>query len=173
MSQAHCRPCFQAMANCKKFCWFLPMRKIFLPRENPIHVTKCPNNGTQRPAKHNRFRFRGSTSPPREDFMTELSIILLLAHSVVAPFRPNMLPVRPTKIFVSSNAFAKRVISSANLTSKSVRMPLCKSTPRFLTSQHQHPKATSKTHENNRGVNTHPCRKSSLWFVKFPWAGIF
>ena len=66
------------------------------------------------------------------------------------------------KNFVSSNVFAKRRISSANLKSKSVCMPSWKSMPALPTFRRQHPSATSKTHENNRGLNTHPCRTPPL-----------
>ena len=65
-------------------------------------------------------------------------------------------PVRPQTFF------AKRRISSANLRSKSVRMPLWKFKAALPTFRRQHPKATSRTHGNNRGLNTHPCHTPPL-----------
>ena len=99
--------------------------------------------------------FRRSTSLGLCDWVVSTFVFRTFSCS---PTSAKHVTNSSNKNVVSSNVFAKKWISSANLRSKSVRMPSWKSTPALPTFRRQHPRAPSRTHENNRGPNTHPCR---------------
>ena len=108
----------------------------------------------------------------RWDFVTELSILLFFAHSVAAPLRPNMSPVRPTKIvfpqtFLQKEKYRRRIFDP--------RVCACHpENPR----QHCQPSDASiqgpfpRTQENNRGLNKHPCRTPPLIRNDTKWISI-
>ena len=96
------------------------------------------------------FPFRRGTSLGLCDWVVNIFVLPTLNCN---PTSAKHATSSSNKKIVSSNVLARSRMSSANLKSKSVRMPSWKSTPALLAFRHQHPNANSKTNKNNRGLN--------------------
>ena len=137
---------------CAKSGAWLPVLAVQSMRPNHLCAEPWSKNSMTRP-------FGKGTSLGLCDWVVNIFVFPTFKCS---PSSAKHLTSSSNNNFVSANVLAKRRISSANLKSKSVCMPSSKSIPALPTFRRQHPSAISKTHENNRGLNTHPCRTLPL-----------